>query len=122
MKKRFTCFLAALMVAWLFMMGVALAPAHGEVTLEVLNPRGDITALPIQAPSPRVSGLEGKKIGIYWNNKGGGNNFWDVVEGALKEKYPTAGIIRFDGPFDPGDRMAQAIVKEVDLFFYGVGD
>src|ERR1035437_4172919 len=122
MKKRLACFLAALTVAGLFMMSPAFAPAYGEVTLEVLNPRGEITAPPTLAPTPRVTDLAGKRIGIYWNNKAGGNNFWDVVAVALKDKYPTARIIRYDGPFDPGDKMAQAMAGEVDLFLYGVGD
>jgi hypothetical protein len=97
-------------------------PVLAEVTLEVLSPRGEIIPPPILAPAPRVADLAGKKIGIYWNGKQGGNNFWDVVEELLKEKLPTARILRFRGPFDLGERLAGTLAKECDLFIYGVGD
>jgi hypothetical protein len=93
-----------------------------QVKLEVLNPRGEIEPPPTLAPAPRVTDLAGKKIGIYWNGKQGGNNFWDVAEELLKEKLPTATILRFIGPFDLGERLAGTLAKEVDTFIYGVGD
>ena len=92
------------------------------VTLEVLNPRGEIKPPPTLAPSPRVTDLAGKRIGIYWNGKSGGNNFWDVAEDLLKEKFPTATTVRYSGPFIPGDSLAGKMAKECDTFIYGVGD
>jgi len=99
-----------------------VGPVLAEVTLEVLNPRGEIVPLPTLVPAPRVTELAGKKIGIFWNGKQGGNNFWDVIEELLKERFPTATILRFKGPFDIGDRLAGTMAKEVDTFIYGVGD
>jgi hypothetical protein len=96
--------------------------AEAAVTLEVLNPRGEIKTLPTLAPSPRVTDLAAKKIGIYWNEKAGGNNFWDVIEELLKQAFPTAKIVRYRGPFDPGETKAATIAKECDTFIYGVGD
>ena len=95
---------------------------RAPVTLGVLNPRGEIKPPTISVPTPRVTDLAGKKIGIYWNGKQGGNNFWDVAEELLKEKLPTSKILRFKGPFDLGDRLAGNLAKECDLFIYGVGD
>jgi hypothetical protein len=99
-----------------------VSPLLAEVRLEVLNPRGEIKPPPTLAPAPRVTDLAGKKIGIYWNNKAGGNNFWDVIEELLREKFPTAKILRYEGPFDLGDRLAATLAKEVDTFVYGIGD
>jgi hypothetical protein len=99
-----------------------VGPVLAEVTLEVLNPRGEIAPPPTLVPAPRVTELAGKKIGIFWNGKQGGNNFWDVIEELLKERFPTATILRFKGPFDIGDRLAGTMAKEVDTFIYGVGD
>jgi hypothetical protein len=96
--------------------------AEAAVTLEVLNPRGEIKTLPTLAPVPRVTDLAGKKIGIYWNEKAGGNNFWDVIEELLTQAFPTAKIVRYRGPFDPGETKAATIAKECDTFIYGVGD
>ena len=96
--------------------------AEAAVTLEVLNPRGEIKTLPTFAPSPRVTDLAVQRIGIYWNEKAGGNNFWDVIEELLKQKFPTAKIVRYRGPFDLGETKAATIAKECDTFIYGVGD
>ena len=91
-------------------------------TLEVMNPRGEIPPPPFHAPSPRISNPDGKKIGIYWIGKAGGDNFWDGIEQLLKERYPKVQTVRYEGPFDLGDARAAEIAKEVDTMFYGVGD
>jgi hypothetical protein len=122
MKAQVVSFLAVAAAIGFFIGVSVLPPAHAEVTLEVLNPRGEIKPPPALAPVPRLPDLSGKRIGIYWNRKAGGNNFWDVVEEQLKEKFPTAKIIRFDGGFDPGEKRVAAISKEADTFLYGVGD
>ena len=100
----------------------AVQPKPGAVTLEVLNPRGEIPPPPFFAPTARVADLTGKKIGLYWIGKAGGNNFFDVVEQLLKEKYPTVTVLRYRGPFDLGEKRAAEIAKEMDSFVYGVGD
>jgi hypothetical protein len=98
------------------------AAKPGAVTLEVMNPRGEIPPPPFFAPAKRTGDLPGKKIGLYWIGKAGGNNFFDVLEQLLKEKYPSATILRYRGPFDLGEKRAAEIAKEVDTFVYGVGD
>jgi hypothetical protein len=119
MKKRINWLLIGVsLVVSLCWVGAVVA----QVKLEVLNPRGEIEPPPTLAPAPRVTDLAGKKIGIYWNGKQGGNNFWDVAEELLREKLPTATILRFRGPFDLGERLAGTLAKEVDTFIYGVGD
>jgi hypothetical protein len=101
----------------------AIATAKSDaVTLEVMNPRGQIPPPPFHAPSPRVSDLSGKTVGIYWIGKAGGDNFWDGVHALLTEKYPNTKVVRYQGPFDLGDKRAAEIAKEVDTMFYGVGD
>ena len=90
MKQRMNGFLAVIVAVGLFTGLSQVSAAYGAVTLEVLNPRGEIKALPVLAPAPRVTDLAGKKIGIYWIGKAGGNNFWDEIEQLLKAKFPTA--------------------------------
>lgn len=109
-------------VALLTFLALFVPATAASVTLEVLNPRGEIKPPPTLAPVPRIADLAGKKIGIYWNGKMGGNNFWDAIEQLLKEKYPTATTVRYSGPFIPGDSLATKMVKECDTFIYGVGD
>ncbi len=93
-----------------------------SIALEVLNPRGEIAPLPYLGISPRLKDLAGKRIGIYWVGKQGGDHFWDVVEKAIKERVPSASILRYKGPFDLGESMAERLAKECDVFLYGVGD
>jgi hypothetical protein len=91
-----------------------------KVSLVCLNPQGVVE---VPAPSglinPRVKDLAGKKIGIIWDGKKGGDNFCIAVEELLKERYPTATTIRLVW----GDaEAAEKAKKEMDTFIYGVGD
>jgi hypothetical protein len=92
------------------------------VTLHVLNPRGEITLPPLSPPCKRIPDLKGKKIGLYWNEKPGGNHFWNGIEDLLKEMLPETAILRYSGAFDLGDDLAKKMAKETDAFLYGVGD
>ena len=96
--------------------------AQAEVTLEVLNPRGEIEPPPTLAPKARVTDLAGKTVGLYWNGKVGTDVFFDTVEELLKEKFPTIKILRYVGAFDLGDALAGKMAKEVDTAINGVGD
>ena len=124
MKRIWKCLLPAILGPSLVAMaaGKSTQLKPGVVNLEVLNPRGEIPPPPFVAPTARITDLAGKKIGLYWIGKAGGNNFWDAVEQLLKEKYPTAKISRYRGPFDLGEKRAVEIAKEVDTILYGVGD
>ena len=93
-----------------------------EITLHVLNPRGEITLPPPSSPSTRIPDLKGKKIGLYWNEKPGGNHFWNSIETLLKEKLPDTAIVRYSGAFDLGEELASRMAEEIDAFLYGVGD
>ena len=120
-KNHIWIFIVVAAVTFLFEYS-AIKSVEAAVTLEVLNPRAAIKPSPTLAPTPRVTDLAGKKIGIYWNYKPGGNNFWNVIEELLKEKFPTATILRYEGPFIPGDELAAKMAKECDTIIYGVGD
>jgi hypothetical protein len=90
--------------------------------LQVLNPRGEREAVPARGITPRLSVLEGKRIGLYWNGKPDGDYFWDTIEGWLRKRFPTATVLRYNGPGDLGEALAARMAKEVDTFLYGVGD
>ncbi len=98
------------------------APGSVPVTLEVMNPRGDLAPRPVLEPAARVKDIAGKKIGIYWNGKAGADNLLDVVAELLKERFPSSTILRYDGPLDAGDARAAAMCSEADVVVYGVGD
>jgi len=91
-----------------------------KVSLVCLNPQGVVDVpTPSGLINPRVKDLAGKKIGIIWDGKKGGDNFCIAVEELLKERYPTATTIRLVW----GDaKAAEKAKKEMDTFIYGVGD
>ena len=93
-----------------------------QVTLEVLNPRGEIEPPKALGISPRLSDLSGKRIGLYDNGKQGFKDFLDVIETLFNEKYPTVTIKRYHGAFDLGQDLAGTMAQEVDAFIYGSGD
>jgi hypothetical protein len=102
--------------------GTTKTMARATTMLEVLNPRGEVDPPKTLGISPRVTTLEGKRIGLYDNGKEGFADFLNVIEKLLKEKYPTATIVRFNGAFDCGDALAAKIAKSVDTVIYGSGD
>ena len=65
---------AALACASLFLAGSAAA----QVTLEVMNPRGEIPPPKTLGISPRGGKLDGKKIVLIDNGKFGADNFLNV--------------------------------------------
>ena len=118
MKRNLLC----LFIAWA-VVGLTIGNlSAAEVKLQVLNPRGEITLPPLSAPNGPIADLAGKKIGLYWNGKAGGNHFWNSIEQLLKEKLPGTTVLRYEGAFDLGDTLAAKIVNETDAFLYGVGD
>lgn len=61
-----------------------------KVTLEVMNPRGEVESLPGATLSPRLDTLVGKRVGILFNGKPGGKMLMPHIETALKSR--AAGI------------------------------
>jgi hypothetical protein len=61
---------------------------------QLVNPAGIAKVTPIKL-APRITTLEGKTIGLKWNQKPNGNILLDRVAELLKQKYPTAKIIKF---------------------------
>ena len=94
----------------------------GKFELEVLNPRGKIEAVPASSPSPRITGINGKTIGLYSNSKPGMDNFYTVFEELFKNKYPSVKVKTMRGAFLIRDDDANKLADEVDAFVYGVGD
>jgi len=123
MKRGVNWFLAAAFVsASLFLAG----PAAAQVTLEVMNPRGEIPPPPTLGISPRVRDLAGKKIVLIDNGKFGASNFLDVLAQMLKQKYPTATIVMYPKPaaqtITDLPKWYPTVKQQGDLFVFGVGD
>ncbi len=67
---------------------------------EVLSPWAEADPVPLRGISPRLKGLEGKKIGLFRNFKPMAKPISAVVESKLKQKFPSCEITIYDSP-DP---------------------
>ncbi len=56
---------------------------------EVLNPWAEVDPIPLKGIMPRPSDLNGKKIGLYRNDKRAAEPMLKAVEARLKQKYPS---------------------------------
>jgi len=113
---------AALLVGGLFLARAASA----QVTLEVMNPRGEIPPPKTMGISPRGGSLDGKKIVLIDNGKYGASNFLDVLADMLKQKYPTATVVMYPKPAAQTitnlPKWYPTVKQQGDLFVFGVGD
>ena len=92
------------------------------VSLELLNPRGEIEVPPIFTPSVRISDLAGKTIGLYSNGKPGMDNFYTALEDLLRERYPDIKVTQMTGAFEIRDSDVGTFASGIDAFVYAVGD
>lgn len=97
----------------------------GSVKLEVLQPTGlDVTEGRSLA-AHRVDTLEGKRIGLVWNNKDYGDKLLDEVKELLRERYPTAEFSMHrlrECCAPPPEGELERIAAEVDAVVYTLGD
>ncbi len=101
------------------------APDGGPITLEVLNPRGEIPPITVTGIVARLKDLDGKKIGLVDNTKAGAEYFLDATEELLKKKFPSATIFRFrksEGTINPAPKMYSSVAEKCDAFIYATGD
>lgn len=94
---------------------------HGDITIEVLNPRGVLHSVPMTGlSSPRLTDLAGRKIALL-SEKPDSVVFFDAMEKLLKERYPTATILRFPSAASPmvADNSAE-VSAQCDAWLQGV--
>jgi hypothetical protein len=113
---------AAFACASLFVAGTATA----QVTVEVMNPRGEIPPPPTRGISPRATSLDGKKIVLVDNGKFGADNFLYVVAQLIKQKYPNTTVVMDPKPsaqtITDLPKWYPTVKQQGDLFVFGVGD
>lgn len=102
------------------------ATASAQVTIEVMNPRGEIPPPPTIGISPNFPSPDGKKIVLIDNGKFGADNFLNVLAAMLKQKYPNATIVMYPKPaaqtITDMPKWYPTVKQQGDLFIFGVGD
>ena len=87
------------LVLWTIMLGVFLFIPQLSIAKEapqeweLVNPSGVIEVKYFK-PAPRLTSLDGKTIVLRWNEKHNGDSFLNRVAELLKEKAPTAKVIK----------------------------
>ena len=98
--------------------------SNTEVILEVLAPIGE--ERPKRKPlASRPDTLDGKKIGLVWNNKPNGDVFLAGVERWVKERHPSAEtlgrpISTCCAELPEGE--LERIAKDIDVAVFALGD
>lgn len=108
-----------IIVAWLAL-PVLAAAKEAVQTWELVNPAGVIKVTPIKMAA-RINSLEGKTVGLKWNQKPNGNIFLDRIAELLKEKVPGVKIVKIyevepttipqSANLDVADQKAKLIAK-----------
>jgi hypothetical protein len=99
-KKIISIIIGSLLCLAIMAPFIPVQSAQGaEVTLEVLNPKGNIEPMNLQRLAERIDTLDGKKIELWFYSKdtasGGipGCNVRDAIRYWLEIDYPTATIL-----------------------------
>jgi len=78
---------------------------------EVLSPWAEADPISLRGISPRITDLGGKKIGLLRNSKRAALPILNVVEGRLKERFPTAEFTEFAN-LKPNEAIIEQEAKE----------
>lgn len=94
--------------------------------IEICNPVATIARRTASA-AERPSSLEGKRLGLFWNNKPGGNTALQWAAERLRERHPGLTVRAYQGSvgsstryMTPGDR--QQIAAECDVVIGSTAD
>jgi hypothetical protein len=94
MRRLFIARLFFALILGIIMMLPTIAVAKEQAQQwEVINPAG-VVQIKQEQLAPRITTLEGKTIVLRWNGKHNGDNFLDRIAELLKEKVPSAKVIK----------------------------
>jgi hypothetical protein len=79
--------------------------------LEIVNPVARTVQHSVK-PAPRLERLDGRRIGLYWNMKAGGDAALDRTEELLRARFPATRFARSTGSV--GFIMRHATAEDAD--------
>lgn len=95
---------------------------------EVLNPWAEADPIPPQGISPRLSDLNGKRIGLFVNDKVAAARIQATIEQRLRERFADITFSRFErmtncSVAETSEKSRyEEWVKGVDAIIFAVGD
>src|SRR5512145_1591730 len=78
---------------------------------EVLSPWAEADPVPLNGISPRLEGMEGKKIGLFCNSKRAARLMLTSIENRLKEKFSSLSTDWYDATI-PNVPEIESVNKE----------
>lgn len=91
--------------------------------LEVLNPVAEMpSASQNVKPAPRSPSLAGKRVGLYWNYKAGGNYALERVGEEIKTRFKKVSVKLYPSPRPVPQNILDAVKNECDVVVGATGD
>ncbi len=85
--------------------------------LQVLNPVSVRQSAETRSdPAPRPGSLDGKKVGLIWNRKYGGNAVLERVGTRLRERFADVDVRLYPGGIPVPQAVLDEAIKECDVF------
>jgi hypothetical protein len=81
------------------------------VKLQIFNPQASTSVAPVSL-APRLSMLEGKTIGLYWNMKAGGDVALEHTAQLLGQRFPGVKFKHYVG--DVGGMLRHVTAQRAD--------
>jgi len=97
-------------------------------TYEVLSPWAEVDPVPLQGISPRVTELNGRRIGLFHNGKVAAAPILDAVEAEMGRRFDGLTFERFgrrenlEVAETPSRSRYEEWLREVDAVVLAVGD
>lgn len=89
--------------------------------LEVLNPVA-LTGLRKIDPAVRPTSLEGKRVGLYWNYKPGGNHALDRAGEEIKRRFKGVSVKMYPSGRPVPKSVLDAVKSECDVVVGSTAD
>ncbi len=94
---------------------------RGHVEWEVLNPVAEYET-PILALSPRLTDLNEKTIGLFWNGKPNGDLLLEAIARLLERRFKHIKTIRFNLSISVGPEKRRQMAEQCDAVIAAIGD
>jgi len=93
------------------------------VEIKVLRPeavsQGDLKTF---SQAPRPTTLDGKRIGLLWNDKRGGDVALRRLGQLLQQRYRDVQLVPYQGPRGYPKALLEKAFRECDVFMGATGD
>jgi hypothetical protein len=94
---------------------------NDNIEWEVWNPLAEYeTAVLVQ--SPRLTDLNGKTVGLFWNGKPNGDIFLEAIGKLLEDRFKDIKLIRFWLYISVGPENQKRMAEQCDAVIAAQGD